>query len=210
MVKSYWLVVAFGAGIAAGFMLSHREAPRLPPVVGAVSAQDVASTPLVPAPPPERQVVVADTRPAASAPVPAVAEEGEYSGYSQPIDVGAAFRKTLEAPPPPGAANAFADAHHALEREARDDSWSYPLEAEIQNSLVAETSMGNFNLDHVECRATMCEVRLSGKGEEQEAALKRWSDGMHSLPWSSRLYASVTSSITENGRVDQVMILKRR
>ena len=38
------------------------------------------------------------------------------------------------------------------------------MEAEIENSLVADTSMGNFKLELIECRATLCEVRLTARG----------------------------------------------
>jgi hypothetical protein len=122
--------------------------------------------------------------------------------------VGPAFQKAFEPKPIPGTPDPLVDAHRALEREARDDSWSYPLEADITNSLLADTSVGNFKLEHVECRATMCEIRLSARGAQAEA-LTRWTDGVHSLPWGSRLLPSVSSMINQDGKVDRILILRR-
>ena len=93
----------------------------------------------------------------------------------QPIDAGEVFNKVLARPSQAGFENNIAEAHRALERETRDDGWAYSMEAEIQNSMVNEVSTGAFRAEHVECRTTMCELRLSGKGD-QGAAIKRWND----------------------------------
>jgi hypothetical protein len=68
-----------------------------------------------------------------------------------------------------GFENQLGDAHRALERETRNDGWAYTMEGEIQNSMVNEVSTGEFRADHVEWRATLCEVRLSGKGDQAAA-----------------------------------------
>ena len=83
------------------------------------------------------------------------------------------------------------------------------MEAEIQNAMVNEVSTGAFRSEHVECRATMCELRLSGKGE-QAAAIKHWSDelGLHSF--GQRLSLNYSSSISDNNRVDTLLIFRRK
>jgi hypothetical protein len=132
----------------------------------------------------------------------------EYTGYSAPIDVGPAFRKEVAAQPVPGVSNALGEAHRALEREMRDDSWSYPMEAEIQNSLVADASAGNFTVEHVECRATACEIRLSAKGAQAEA-MSRWASGIQGQPLGSRLLPSVSSMVSNGSQSDQLLIFIR-
>ena len=126
----------------------------------------------------------------------------------QPIDAGDVFNKMIAQPSQPGFENNIGEAHRALERETRDDGWAYPMEAEIQNSMVTEVSTGAFRSEHVECRATMCELRLSGKGE-QAAAIKRWSDELGSQPFGQRLFLNYSSSISDNNRVDTLMIFRR-
>ena len=119
----------------------------------------------------------------------------------QSIDAGDVFNKMIAQPSQPGFENNIGEAHRALERETRDDGWAYSMEAEIQNAMVTEVSTGAFRSEHVECRATMCELRLSGKGE-QAAAIKRWSDELGSQPFGQRLSLNYSSSISDNNRVD--------
>jgi hypothetical protein len=139
---------------------------------------------------------------------PAAGESAEYTGYSQPIDAGDVFRKSMSAPSTNGAPNRLAEEHRALEREERDDSWSYPLEAELQNSLLADASAGGFSIEHVECRATACEVRLSGKGRQFEV-VSHWPDNGYPQPWSQRLRIESSSTIGNGERVDRLIILKK-
>jgi hypothetical protein len=126
----------------------------------------------------------------------------------QPIDAGDVFNKMIAQPSQPGFENHIGEAHRALERETRDDGWAYTMEAEIQNTMVTEVSTGAFRSEHVECRATMCELRLSGKGE-QAAAIKRWSDELGAQPFGQRLFLNYSSSISDNNHVDTLMIFRR-
>jgi hypothetical protein len=219
-----WLIVAFAAGIAVGIGVERlRESSggvSQPAAVAAVGNTTSALPPAAPVSPAAKPVPPAPRAPQSTSPSasPASASTAEsapappptdYDGYQQPIDVGPAFRKEVAAQSLPGIENHLGDAHRALEREVRDDSWSYPLEAEIQNSLVADTSMGNFKLEHVECRATMCEIRLSAKGDAQSAALSKWSDNIQSLPWGARVLPISRSMVSTNGQVDELFILKK-
>ena len=221
MVKPVWIAIAFAAGIAVGVLVTRTGTPETVPV----ATTDVA--PILPAAPqapvtaaqhdasaPVSSARVATTAPReSSAPTPpstapASEDAAEYTGYSAPIDVGPAFRKEVAAQPVPGVSNALAEAHRALEREMRDDSWSYPMEAEIQNSLVADASAGNFTVEHVECRATACEVRLSAKGAQADA-MTRWASGVHAQSLGSRLLPSVSSMVSNGSQSDQLLIFIR-
>jgi hypothetical protein len=55
----------------------------------------------------------------------------------------------------------------------------------------------------------MCEIRLSGVGDEQAKALQKWTDAVHTQPWGSRIYMQALSTITDNGHTDVLMLLNR-
>lgn len=223
MVKPIWLAAAFVAGIAVGIVATRMsaeapageplasnapEVPREPPSAILVSAPVERSSPPAPAVTSSSADVGATLK---SAPVgtasvePAMADSG---AAGQPIDAGDVFNKMIAEPSQPGFENNIGEAHRALERETRDDGWAYSMEAEIQNAMVTEVSTGAFRSEHVECRATMCELRLSGKGE-QAAAIKRWSDELGAQPFGQRLFLNYSSSISDNNRVDTLMIFRR-
>lgn len=209
-MRHTWLVVALVLGAALGLYIAHdpqpaREQPAQPEI------PEAANPPAPPAAPPVA------TGPASAAPVEAgrahpVAQtrEPDYTGYQQSIDVGPVFRQQFEQAASTGNQDSLALAHRELEREMRDDTWAYAIEAEIENSLVAETSLGNFRRDHVECRATMCEVRLSGEGDDQMTALQNWNENLGGKPWAARLFITHSSTITDNGKVFTLMIFRRQ
>ena len=221
MVKAGWLAVVFVAGIAIGLFIGRgpggaspaNEAPT-PAIAAQPSAGDQVR--MVTAPPgasaPTRPASAPGPMPATGVPpaiAPAAAATAEASGDVQSIDVGPVFSKQFAETATQGYRDATAEAHHALERETRDDSWAYPMEAEIENSLVADTSMGNFRKEHVECRASMCEVRLTARGADQAAALQRWNESLRSQPWSPRLFMSSSSVSNNDNNVDALMIFTR-
>lgn len=225
-MKPAWVIAVFAAGIAVGLLIARVQRPDSPaqtaqvqqpadlraPAAAVVTGAGEAvpsshpGTPGSSAPPRPTIAPGADT----AAPVlPQAAEADENSGFFQPIDVGPAFRDQFAQADKQGYKDQMIEAHRALEREVRDDSWSYPLEAEIDNSLLSETSNGNFKKEHVECRATMCEVRLSGQGAAQSAAIAAWNDNLHSQPWGSRLYMNSASIFNDNGVVNALLILMK-
>jgi hypothetical protein len=223
MVKPVWIAVAFVAGIAVGVLVTRTGTPEPMPVATNDAAPISPAAPQAPkaaaaqhdaSPAPVSSASAATTAPReSSAPTlpstaPASEDAVEYTGYSAPIDVGPAFRKEVAAQPVPGVSNALGQAHRALEREMRDDSWSYPMEAEIQNSLVADASAGGFTVEHVECRATACEIRLSAKGAQADA-MSRWANGLHAQPLGSRLLPSVSSMVSNGSQSDQILIFIR-
>jgi len=223
MVKNYWLVVAFAGGLALGLILawSQPENARtvvlpkpMAPAPRAHAAPAETSAPDSPMTGP--QATGKPPAPGKSAPAPATSGPPSPdpvatldSGNRQAIDVGPVFREQFAEAQSHGVKNPLFDLHDSLEREARDDAWAYAAEGDIQNSLVAETSMGNFNVDHLECRATMCELRLSARGQQQSAALSRWHDGMRSQPLGMRLVPRASSSIGRDADADVLIIFTR-
>ncbi len=230
MVNKYWLVVIFAAGIALGLWLGHvpdsgqqpdRLIARTSPTIPAVPA---APAPRAPDPPPPvRLPATPATPPPApnnSAP-PSVAlimenveseryDYGNYSGYSLPVDAGPRFGVQIAESIKEGRNDSLAVEHLQLEREMRDDSWSYPLEAELQNMLATDPVMGKFRIDHLECRATLCELRVSGKDRLQESSeVSRWLRNMSRMRWPGGVTVGTASfAATEDGSEGIVMLRK--
>jgi hypothetical protein len=140
---------------------------------------------------------------ASRAPAPA------SDGISNPIDAGPVFNQQFATAEKLGQSDGMLEAHRALEREPRDDSWSYPLEAEIENSLIPDTSMGNFRKEHLECRSTMCEIRLSAEGGAQIEALRQWTSDIQKFPWASRMLLSSSSTVSTEDRMDSLLIVSK-
>jgi hypothetical protein len=223
VVKPVWIAVAFVAGIAVGIVATRtsadapvseaqaRVAPGAsreePPAAQASQPADRVAT-QSPAEPAGSISAVATPASPTSAATTAAVPTADTSAVVQPIDAGEVFNKVIAQPSHPGFENNIGEAHRALERETRDDGWAYTMEAEIQNAMINEVSTGAFRSEHVECRATMCELRLSGKGD-QAAAIKRWSDELGSQPFGQRLFLNYSSSISDNDRVDTLMIFRR-
>lgn len=223
-MKPSWLVFAFAGGVAVGVLVTRisMETPTIETVT--VDAPSALHGPRPEAP--DTNSVVAQSTPAKS---PAAGGNAEHAlappspvtdapadrgsgpvddATVQRIDAGPVFNEVIARPSQPGFENQLGDAHRALERETRNDGWAYTMEGEIQNAMVNEVSTGEFRADHVECRATLCEVRLSGKGS-QAAAIKRWSESLGSQPFGQRLFLNYSSSISNNERVDSLMIFRK-
>jgi hypothetical protein len=207
MVRAIWVGVAFVCGVVLGVFgtrmlggapaatnLSTRApagpaAPAAPAASAVVSATTPAELPAArsgsalpvtraaPAEPPAVPTAVA----AAQTPAP-VAEGAAI----RKIDVGDAFHQQIDRPSVPGFPNEFGDAHRALEQETRDDSWAYQMEAEMQNSLTAFVSTGELQVRYLECRTTICELRLYASNAHRNA-MNTWQDVMQSQPWMRRV-----------------------
>jgi hypothetical protein len=98
--------------------------------------------------------------------------------------------------------------HVALEAEARDDTWAYAAETRLQNSLVNEVGSGKFTLNHMECRATLCEVHLSGS-DTQSRAMQDWTNEISKQNWSTEMAMTAQSSVTNQGKTESLLILRR-
>jgi hypothetical protein len=217
-VKAYWLPVGFVAGIALGVFIERpaADAPVAPPTAPAVAHAAPEKSPpshvptagSSPAPAQIPAASVVPVRPVAAMTQGVAAAEAPAGG--PPIDPGPVFAKQFAEAEKAGFRNPLAEQHAALERETRDDSWAYQMEAELQNSMVADTSMGNFKLEHLECRSTLCEMQLSANGEQQSAALRKWQDGLHTGPPPGlQLMLTSASVITENDASNALIILTK-
>ena len=225
MVRVAWVGVAFACGIALGVVGARMAGgPRTVAAIPAPASKASTATTVAPAqpaiPPAARSggvPQVAGARPATAnnlilppmTGTAAVTSPGPVDGPApHPVDVGAAFHQLVDRPSYPGFPNEFGDAHRTLERETRDDSWSYAVEAEIQNSLTAELSAGNIKVEFLECRATVCEVRLSATDGHSDA-LNAWSESQNSMPWYQHLQSVGMSMSATNGGSEGLWLYRR-
>jgi hypothetical protein len=219
-MKPGWIAVALVLGVSIGVWISQEHKEPTPPETPAAGAEAGAVPHAPRTPPPDAGSKFGHTKlrpgsatpPGAASPpatAPASSEEPEYTGYHQAIDVGPVFRRHFEQDAAAGTGNSMAMAHRELEREVRDDAWAYAIEAEIESSLIAETSLGNFRREHVECRATLCEIRISGEGDQQETAMQNWNESLGGKPWASRVNLNYSATVSENGQVNALMIFRR-
>jgi hypothetical protein len=199
--------VALVVGIAVGLIIARvGDEPAAP--------NEVARAPIVQSRAPGTPT--ASAAPAAPGAIRFVTEahvqSPAASGGGTAPDPGAPVVPNAENAPAPVYRDSLLEMHEEFEREARDDSWAYLREAEIESFLVMETSVGNFTRRRIECRASLCEVDLSATGE-QIAALKKWYDGVNSLPPGSfpgaQLQMRMASYSTEDNRADVRFIYSR-
>jgi hypothetical protein len=204
MVRNLWVGVAFVCGSVLGVigtrMLGNRPAvvdvaTRAPAEPGDSAARIAAAPPAVPdatvgsAPAVTRAVPAPNQSPAVSAHAAGQATSAPPADDGAPvrrIEVGDAFHQQIDRPSVPGFPNEFGDAHRALERETRDDSWAYQMEAEIQNSLTAFVSTGELQVRFLECRTTICEMRLFASDAHRNS-MDTWQQVMQSQPWIRRV-----------------------
>jgi hypothetical protein len=205
MVRIFWVGVAFVGGGVLGVigtrMLGHRPAvaevaARAAAAPTGSAVRIAAASPAAPdatfgsSPPVTRAVRAPNESPAvhsantAGQATPAPPADDGAAGRK--IDVGDAFHQQIDRPSVPGFPNEFGDAHRALEHETRDDSWAYQMEAEIQNSLTAFVSTGELQVRLLECRATLCEMRLFASDAHRDS-MNTWQEVMQSQPWMRRV-----------------------
>jgi hypothetical protein len=157
----------------------------------------------------DRRIDAAPAGPSTSAPPVAPAAVAEAPVVTtpggKPIDLGPTMREAL-ANRPAIRIESPADLHAAIESEARDDSWSYRLEAEIRNLLTELTQTIPVTVHAVECRSTLCEMRLSTY-DYNARALHEWIGrgggvARHTMPVANVVTAA-------NGRAELLLILRR-
>jgi hypothetical protein len=202
--------------IAAEHAATGPATPAAAPGAAPAAVPRGAVTEPAPAPAPPAQPPAAPAPPAS---VSFIIENAEterfdyanYSGYSLPVDAGPLFGAQIAESIRDGRRDTVAQEHVKLEREMRDDSWSFPVEAELHNMLAVDPVMGRFKVEHVECRATLCEVRVSGRDRPEQADdINQWLSDMHRLPWPGGLtVGSAVFAATEGGSEGMLMLRRQ-
>jgi hypothetical protein len=112
--------------------------------------------------------------------------------------------------PTSAAADPINDWEGKFGKEERDDAWARPLEAQIRTSLEPEVDQGRFYISNVECRATLCEIRLLGRGSLQRAELERFESELYQLPWASNLSAALSSGVISRDSYESIWIFEKK
>jgi hypothetical protein len=168
MVKAYWIAIALVAGVAIG-LYAGRQGPEAPQPL------DSGARPVTPGSPAARSVAA----PAATARVDSTPAAGvrasEAPGAGVQFGGAARFQDIQEGGSAPDRVR-FADTmEEEFLREARDDSWAYMREAELERLIAPETGAGHFKQERLECRASICLVDLSAQGRQVEL-LAKWTE----------------------------------
>jgi len=113
----------------------------------------------------------------------------------------------------PAASSAPGDAlnqwQHAFAQEVRNEDWARPLEVSIQQSIAPEIDLGHFYVSNIECRATLCEIRLLAYGSLQRAELERFGYQIGELPWALGLNAALATGSASPDRYEAIWIFEK-
>ena len=90
-----------------------------------------------------------------------------------------------------------------FQEEMRDEAWARPLENEIQKSLQPGVNQARFYIVNVECRTTLCEIRLQARGSAQIEELDLFDTEFGELPWVGHLNAALSSSKLTDGEISE-------
>lgn len=227
-----WLCLV-AAGLIFGFIVGHGwNAPEAPAQVAPPALAESRPSPATPSAPIETPAATAPPAMRTPAQVPAATAAAGLpeppsgsaapappkasdmfappvdSGVVNAIDAGGTFNKMIARPSTSDQPNQLGDLHRALEREPRDDGWAYSMEAELQNTMVNDTSMGKFKMEHVECRSTLCEVRVSGNSDQADA-VRNFGNALPGSNFNQQLFMNVSSTVSGHERIDAIYIFRR-
>ena len=118
--------------------------------------------------------------PAAAGEPAAPVSQSEFRGVPEPV--------TAPAPVEP-----LDEWQRAFQDEQRDEAWARPLETQIRQSLEPQVNLGRFYISKIECRTTLCELRLLAQGSLQRDELERFDLEIARLPWNSQLTMMLSS-----------------
>ena len=217
-MKPIWLLPAFVAGGIATALVMRSMLPHPPENFDVF--QHTTVSPISP-PKPTRIVAAADAPAKPVAQTPSAAQSAARaagdssatrdarvvtSSAGSTIDLGPMLRETISTHFVPQVSPL--ELHTALEKEPRDDSWSYPIEAEIRSSLASITANDVVKVETLECRSTLCEIRLSTQYDSAHL-MNEWNRDVGMYPWARRA-APISNFMTSgNGKAESLLILRR-
>lgn len=113
------------------------------------------------------------------------------------------FRGVPEPVTTPATVEPLNEWQRAFQEEERDEDWARPLEKEIRQSIDPQVYLGRFYVSNIECRATLCEVRLLAQGSLQGDELQRFDLEISRLSWNSKLTMMLSSGIETGSRYER-------
>lgn len=99
--------------------------------------------------------------------------------------------------------------HAEFEYQQPDLAWSYQAEQNLQAFLAGHTGISQFDIQHLECRQSLCELHVMGYGDH---AGKHWDALLNDMapePWFLEFERVTTQSSGRDGQVVIVTILQR-
>jgi hypothetical protein len=102
-----------------------------------------------------------------------------------------------------------ATAQQRLAKEQKDQDWAYFTERAIVDSVSAHSLAGEFHIVYVECRMTLCQIKVNGYGE---SSVPKWNQIIYDLAqesWAEFGQRGMSSGVTE-GQFVIIQELHRR
>lgn len=99
--------------------------------------------------------------------------------------------------------------HADFERQQPDLSWSYQAEQNLQAFLTGHAGISHFDIQHLECRQSLCELHVMGYGDNAGGIWNTLVRDMNEEPWWIEFQGSSNQSSGRDGQVVIVTVLQR-
>ena len=99
--------------------------------------------------------------------------------------------------------------HADFERQQPDLSWSYQAEQNLQAFLTGHAGISHFDIQHLECRQSLCELHVMGYGDNAGGIWNTLVRDMNAEPWWIEFQGSSNQSSGRDGQVVIVTVLQR-
>ena len=99
--------------------------------------------------------------------------------------------------------------HADFERQQPDLSWSYQAEQNLQAFLAGHAGISHFDVQHLECRQSLCELHVMGYGDDAGGIWNTLVRDMSMEPWWVEFQGSSNQSSGRDGQVVIVTVLQR-
>ena len=71
-----------------------------------------------------------------------------------------------------------------IDAEPKDDSWAYYMEQTMLEYLSSHPAISQFEISYIECRTTVCQVKVIGYDESTSPVWQQLMYDMRQQPWS--------------------------
>lgn len=206
---AFWLIFADRLATPAVAAADHAPPPREVALQGAsagpTSAPQPGGAPSSPEPCP---------RPAALVAAPALAAPGGTSArpgavQAPPIKLSADHAKMVAPELTLTRQPSISELHASFAAELRDAGWSSQMEQSLAQFLASANTSNEFEILAVECRSTLCELRVFGNQPNSTESWNQIGAALRQQPWWSNFQGSSTTAIGVNGRTTIITILQR-
>lgn len=198
-LKSFVLGVGTGALIyaVASALLSNMGSERRAPVLAPAPEERPASTILRQAPKSESEPEP-ETEGQAAVRIEGVRDRSQrssnHAGATDPVASSTSWPES---------------AQQRLREEPKDEDWAYFTERAILDAVSAHSLAGEFHIVYIECRTTLCQIKVNGYGE---SSVPKWHQIVFDLTqqsWAEFGQRGMSSGVAD-GQFVIVQDLRRR